>query len=77
MVDSVREPGPLRPKRPRELQDSLNFHLYHPLAWRLALLLAKTTLTPNIVSVIGGCFVVVAGIVYAQPWGWPGALLDR
>ena len=67
--------APQRPKRPRELQDPLNFYLYHPLAWRLARLLAKTPLTPNIVSVIGGCFVVAAGIVYAQPWGWPGALL--
>lgn len=64
-----------RPQRPRELQDPLNFYLYHPLAWRLAQLLAKTPLTPNVVSVIGGCFVVAAGIVYIQPWGWPGALL--
>lgn len=71
--------SPPRPKRPRELQDSLNFHLYHPLAWRLARLLARTPLTPNQVSVIGGCFVVAAGIVYVQTflhsWGWPGALL--
>ena len=71
--------NPPRPRRPRELQDSLNFHLYHPLAWRLALLLSKTPLTPNIVSVIGACFVVAAGFVYAeafqQGWGWPGALL--
>ena len=68
-----------QPQRPRELQDSLNYYLYHPLAWRLAQLLAKTPLTPNVVSVIGGCFVVAAGIVYAQGqllgWGWQGALL--
>lgn len=68
-----------RPMRPRELQDSLNYHLYHPLAWRLALLLAKTPITPNMVSVVGGSFVVAAGIVYAQGfihgWGWAGALL--
>jgi phosphatidylglycerophosphate synthase len=67
------------PKRPRELQDGLNYHLYHPLAWRLALLLAKTPITPNVVSVISGCFVVAAGIVYAltfvHGWGVPGALL--
>lgn len=75
VVDSKRATNPPRPIRPRELQDSLNFHLYHPLAWRLALLLAKTPLTPNIVSVIGGGCVVAAGIAYAQPWGWPGALL--
>jgi phosphatidylglycerophosphate synthase len=78
-VDRAKVTSPPRPARPRELQDSLNFHLYHPLAWRLALLLARTPLTPNIVSVIGGCCVVAAGIVYAQTylhsWGWPGALL--
>jgi hypothetical protein len=56
--------------RPRELEDSLNFHIYHPLAWRLALGLARTPLTPNVVSVIGAGFVVAAAIVYAQPW-WP------
>ncbi len=71
--------APKRPKRPRELQDSLNYYLYHPLAWQLARLLAKTPITPNVVSVIGGGFVVAAGIVYAQTyihgWGWPGALL--
>lgn len=75
----ARPEAPRRPVRPRELQDSLNFYLYHPLAWRLAQLLARTPLTPNIVSVIGGGFVVAAGIVYAQTyvqgWGWPGALL--
>jgi phosphatidylglycerophosphate synthase len=59
-----------RPQRKRELQDSLNHYLYHPLAWQLARLLARTPITPNIVSVIGGCFVVAAGIAYAQPW-WP------
>ena len=62
---SVIPEAPKRPKRPRELQDSLNFHLYHPLAWQLARLLAKTPITPNVVSVIGGSFVVAAGIVYA------------
>jgi phosphatidylglycerophosphate synthase len=64
-----------RPRRARELQDSLNHYLYHPLAWQLARLLARTPLTPNMVSVIGACFVVGAGIVYAQalssPLGWP------
>ncbi|HVR90140.1 MAG TPA: CDP-alcohol phosphatidyltransferase family protein [Novosphingobium sp.] len=64
---------PARPKRPRELQDRLNFHLYHPLAWQLARQLAKTPLTPNAVSVIGGLFVVAAAAVYAQPWGVAGA----
>ncbi len=66
---------PARPKRPRELQDGLNFHIYHPLAWQLARQLAKTPLTPNVVSVIGGLFVVAAAAVYAQPWGVAGAML--
>ena len=52
-----------RPKRPRELQDRLNYHLYHPLAWRLARILAHTPLTPNMVSVFGGLLVVAAGVV--------------
>lgn len=73
-----------RPKRPRELQDRLNYHLYHPLAWRLARILAHTPLTPNMVSVFGGLLVVAAGVVYFNmdstdgPWalGWPmGAML--
>ena len=65
-----RPPSPARPLRPRELQDGLNHYLYHPLAWRLALLLARTPITPNMVSVVGAGFVVAAGIAYAQP-GWP------
>lgn len=55
--------------RPRELQDALNFHVFHPLARRLALLLASTPVTPNMVSVAGGMIVVAAGLAYAQP-GW-------
>ena len=62
--------APARPLRPRELQDPLNHYLYHPLAWRLALQLAKTPLTPNMVSVCGGLLVVAAAFVYAMP-GWP------
>lgn len=67
------EPGkiaPSAPMRPRELQDPLNFYLYHPLAWQLAKLLARTPASPNMVSVAGGSLVVLAGIAYAQP-GWP------
>ncbi len=56
-----------RPQRKRELQDSLNHYLYHPLAWQLARVLARTPITPNVVSVIGGLFVVGAAWVYAQP----------
>ena len=60
--------------RPRELEDSLNFHIYHPLAWRLAQGLARTRLTPNIVSVAGAGCVVGAAVAYAQPW-WPVSAL--
>ena len=59
-----------RPQRPRELQDALNFHLYHPLAWQLARRLANTPVSPNMVSLAGGALVVAAAVAYAQPW-WP------
>lgn len=66
---------PARPQRPRELQDPLNYYLYHPLAWQLARGLAHTPITPNMVSVFGGLMVVAAGIVYAN-LAWPvGAAL--
>ncbi len=63
--------------RPREMQDGLNYYLYHPLAWQLARRLARTPVTPNMVSVLGACFVIAAGVVYISPAiGWPwGALL--
>jgi len=60
-----------RPARARELQDSLNHYIYHPLAWQLARALAPTPLTPNMVSVFGGLLVVAAGVVYwstSGPW---------
>ena len=59
-----------RPARPRELQDALNYHIYHPLAWRIALRLADTSVTPNIVSVAGMVCIMLAALAYAQP-GWP------
>ena len=78
MRDATAASRPLnlvRPLRPRELEDTLNHRLYHPLAWRLARLLARTPLTPNQVSVAGAITVVGAGIAYTSPlWGdgvWP------
>ena len=62
--------APQRPQRPRELQDPLNYYLYHPLAWQLARLLARTPLTPNMVSVMGAMMVVAAGLSYTQ-LAWP------
>ena len=64
-----------RPMRPRELEDTLNHRLYHPLAWQLAKLLARTPLTPNQVSVFGGLTVVCAGLAYTWPL-WGGAALS-
>ena len=77
-------PKAVRPQRPRELQDSLNHYLYHPIAWQLARLLARTPVTPNMVSVFGGLMVVTAGLAYvelapfAQSWpmtAWLGMAL--
>jgi phosphatidylglycerophosphate synthase len=65
----------IRPQRPRELQDPLNHYLYHPLAWQLARLLAKTPITPNMVSVLGGLSVIAAAWAYAQPIFPQSALL--
>ena len=59
-----------RPERPRELQDWLNYYLYHPLAWQLARVLARTPLTPNSVSAMGASLVVAAGFAYTQ-LAWP------
>lgn len=71
-------PAGTAPKRPRELEDWLNFRIYHPLAWQLAKVLSHTPISPNMVSVVGGLMVVAAGIAYAQPAGlsypWSAAL---
>jgi len=70
MTGEMQQREPIRPQRPRELQDPLNYYLYHPLAWQLARVLARTALTPNTVSVIGAGFVVAAAIAYTQ-LAWP------
>jgi phosphatidylglycerophosphate synthase len=79
VADARHSVAPTRPMRPRELQDSLNHYLYHPLAWELARLLARTPITPNQVSVAGGLCVAAAGICYAAPlWGglaWPASAM--
>jgi phosphatidylglycerophosphate synthase len=58
--------------KPRELEDFLNRWLFHPLSRRLALLLAPTFVTPNMVSVLGGLLVLGAGFVYAGYAGLDG-----
>ena len=70
--------NPARPMRPRELEDGLNYYLYHPLAWQLARRLVPTPITPNMVSVAGGLCVILAAVVYAQFFWhpmWPVAVL--
>jgi hypothetical protein len=44
--------------RPREMNDWLNLHVFHPLARRLAIQLEPTGITPNAVSIIGGLCIV-------------------
>lgn len=51
--------------KPRELDDVLNRRVFHPLSRRLAVALAPTFVTPNMVSVAGGLLVVAAGVFYA------------
>ena len=63
-ASKIPQNSPQRPNRPRELQDPLNYYLYHPLAWQLARGLAKTPLTPNMVSVCGALAVVGASVAY-------------
>ena len=60
--------------RIRAVQHPLDALLFHPLAARLARLLARTSTTPNMVSFAGGLAVALAGIVYAQ-CSWPYAVL--
>lgn len=52
--------------RPPELEDWLNRNLYHRLSLPLARGLARTFVTPNMVSVAGGLMVVLAALVYVR-----------
>jgi hypothetical protein len=56
--------------RRAELDDWLNGRIYHPLAHRLARLLAHTPISPNLVSVAGGLTVLAAGALYTG-LSWP------
>lgn len=61
--------------RPRELEDWLNFYLYHPLSMRLAEALAPTRITPDVLSVAGGLMIVFATIAYTGVPGIAGVVL--
>jgi len=56
--------------RPRELQDPLNFYVYHPLAARLARLLRPTGISPNMVSVGGAIALLFATWAFVG-LAWP------
>lgn len=57
--------------RPRELQDPLNFYVFHPPAARLARALLPTAVSPNALSV-AGCVCFLAAIWFYLEW--PGAV---
>lgn len=52
--------------KPRELQGFLNRTVYHPAARQLAAFLARTPVTPNMVSIFGAFMVASAGVLYAK-----------
>lgn len=68
-------PSGTRSQRPPELGDWLNRRIYHPLAWRLAMRLAATPATPDMVSAAGAVTIALAALAYAGlPWPWSVAL---
>ena len=56
--------------RPRELEDPLNLFVYHPLAARLARLLAPTGIAPNAVSLLSLVSLCAATWAYVD-LAWP------
>jgi hypothetical protein len=67
-------PSDERKRHPREMEDWLNFHIYHPLANRLAGLLVPTPVTPNMVSFAGWVLIVAAAFLYTG-LAWPVSVL--
>lgn len=64
-----------RARRPAELEDRLNACVYHPLSWWLASRLARTRITPNMVSATGALAIMLATLAYSLPlWPWSVAL---
>jgi len=70
----VPQPSDERKRHPREMEDWLNFHIYHPLANRLAGLLVPTPVTPNMVSFAGWLLIVAATFLYTG-LAWPMSVL--
>lgn len=71
---SLPAPGIPPRSRPRELEDPLNFYVYHPLAARLARLLVPTGISPNLVSV-GSLLALLAATWAFIGLAWPGNAL--
>ncbi len=65
-TDSDTQSSKINSRRHHEIEDWLNQRIYHPLAYKLALKLSKTRITPNMVSVAGGLLVVLAAYIYTQ-----------
>ena len=71
-ASDLRPPRPVN--RPRELQDPLNYYVYHPLARRLARLLVPTPVTPNMVSVMSAVCLLAATACFTG-LAWPANAL--
>jgi phosphatidylglycerophosphate synthase len=72
-LKSSASPDVPAPRR-AEMDDWLNARIFHPLARRLARILAATPATPNSVSVGGGLLIVAAAILYTR-LAWPESVL--
>ncbi len=74
MVDDQNGLAGVQSGRTPELQDWLNREIYHRLAGHLALMLRPTGISPNMVSIAGGCAVIAAGFAYTG-LAWPQSAL--
>lgn len=68
------KPVPYNSDRPAELEDWLNAKVYHRLSMPIARALARTFVTPNMVSVAGALVVVIAALVYVLFDSFAGAV---
>lgn len=62
--EKIRKQPLAAPRRPQELEDWLNRHIYHPSSSQLATWLSRTPVSANAVSVAGGIAVVGAALAY-------------
>lgn len=71
---TISGPAPLRTGKPREAQGLSNALVFHPAARVLARWLARTPVSPNMVSIAGAAMVVAAGVLYARIGTLPAIL---